>query len=60
MDTAAYGLFWASYKGHSHVVSHLLLRHTLVHWETADHQTPLISAARFDHFDVVQELLQAR
>lgn len=60
MDTTACGLFWASYKGHSHVVSHLPLRHTLVDWETANHQTPLISAARFDYFDVVQELLQAK
>ncbi|OBT84384.1 hypothetical protein VE02_06737 [Pseudogymnoascus sp. 03VT05] len=60
MDTAACGLFWASYKGHSHVVSQLLLRHTPVHWEIANHDTTLISAARFNHLDVVQALLEAK
>lgn len=57
VDTATCGLFWASYKGHSRVVSHLLRQHTLPNREMIDHQTSLIVAARFDYLDIVQLLL---
>lgn len=59
VDTATCGLFWASYKGHPQVVSHLLHQHTPPNREMIDHQTSLIVAARFDHFDVVQLLIEA-
>jgi hypothetical protein len=60
VDTATCGLFWASYKGHPRVVSHLLHQHSPPNRETVDHQTSLIAAVRFDHLDVVQLLLETK
>lgn len=59
-DTISQGLYWASYRGHSILIPHLLDLGAKLNWRTTSQQTPLTAAASFDHLGAVEELLKSK
>jgi ankyrin repeat protein len=57
-DTISHGLYWASWKGHDILISHLLQLGAMPNWKMANHQSPLIVAACFGHLNVLSQLLE--
>ena len=55
-DALGSGLYWASRMGHRDVVDYLLRSEVQPDSKTVDGQTPLATAAQFDHIQVVELL----